>query len=93
MAGIAEIFHDYLMGVKFATPRFGDLKCDSTTLGSADIAEKLVQQLTQPVRWQSSIQFIYRHGPMLFIEPGAKTVLSKPMPSLLVHCSSYEITL
>ncbi|KAA1189830.1 hypothetical protein [Photorhabdus heterorhabditis] len=61
--------------------------------GSADIAEKLVQQLTQPERWQSSIQFIYRHGPMFFIEPGAKTVLSKPMPSLLVRCSSYEITL
>ncbi|CAQ82554.1 Hypothetical protein PAU_00461 [Photorhabdus asymbiotica] len=51
MAGIAEIFHDYLMGFKFATLRVSVISNVTVQpYGFADTFEKLVQQLTQLVR-------------------------------------------
>lgn len=50
MAGITEIFHDYLMGFKFATlcvPAISNVAIQPH--GFIDIFEKLVQQLTQLV--------------------------------------------
>ncbi|HEY3366485.1 MAG TPA: acyltransferase domain-containing protein [Symbiobacteriaceae bacterium] len=44
--------------------------------GPGSLAETLVQHLVRPVLWQHSIDFLKRHGVTLFVEMGAKNVLS-----------------
>ncbi|MBC8954645.1 ACP S-malonyltransferase [Xenorhabdus sp. PB62.4] len=89
MAEISTAFEEYLGQFHFNPPSIPVIANATSQLYRAtSITENLVRQLTEPVHWQSCIEFVYRQGPMLFIELGAKTVLSKFMGSLFDAYSS-----
>jgi len=41
----------------------------------ADVRVELVQQLTSPVRWVESVQYMIRQGVQIFVEIGPKSTL------------------
>ncbi len=42
----------------------------------SDIRKEMVEQLTSPVRWTASVQYMVEHGASSFLEVGPKDVLS-----------------
>lgn len=77
MAGAAQEFRAALESVQWAEPAV-PLIANATArpAGRADAIDRLVAQLTSPVRWTESIQFMIGKGITRFVEVGPKDVLS-----------------
>jgi [acyl-carrier-protein] S-malonyltransferase len=66
-----------LEGVSMSDPEFPVVANSSArpVTTSAEASERLVQQLTSPVRWVESMQVLGRQLPDLWLEPGPGSVL------------------
>jgi len=76
MAGAAQEFRAVLESAHWAEPRL--LAVANTTarpVGRGSVIDLLVAQLTSPVRWTESVQFMIGKGVTRFIEVGPKDVL------------------
>jgi len=64
MAPAAEAFAEVLAGVDFAEPTVPVISnVDATPYaGAHEIADRLLRQLTQPVRWQQSMEYLLAQG-------------------------------
>jgi [acyl-carrier-protein] S-malonyltransferase len=76
MAGAAQEFRAALESVQWAEPVV-PLIANATArpAGRGDAIDRLVAQLTSPVRWTESIQFMIGKGITRFVEVGPKDVL------------------
>lgn len=63
----------------------------SPMMEPADVRTELVQQLTSPVRWVESVQYMISQGVQLFIELGPKNVLSRLINQIDPHVQTRNI--
>jgi [acyl-carrier-protein] S-malonyltransferase len=76
MAGAAQEFRTALESVRWAEPRLPAVaNATARPVGHGSVIDLLVAQLTSPVRWTESIQFMIGKGVTRFIEVGPKDVL------------------
>ena len=76
MAGAAAEFRAALEGVQWAEARLPVIaNATARPAGRGDTINLLVAQLTSPVRWTESIQFMIVKGVTRFVEVGPKDVL------------------
>ena len=76
MAGAAQEFRAALQSVSWAEPRVPVIaNTTARPSGRGDAIDSLVAQLTSPVRWTESIQFMIGKGIARFVEVGPKDVL------------------
>ena len=78
MKPAADAFSDLLVGADFADARFPVLQnTDPTPATDAEvIRERLIAQITSPVRWTETMQQLSSAGPVVLIEAGPGGVLS-----------------
>jgi [acyl-carrier-protein] S-malonyltransferase len=79
---MAGVVHEYRAAVQATPFRPSDVpvvgNINARPLdGVADIRDELAGQLTWPVRWTASVQWMIEHGATRFVEIGPKDVLSK----------------
>jgi [acyl-carrier-protein] S-malonyltransferase len=81
MACIADEFRRAVEAVEFRMPMVPVVaNVNAAPLESVEaIREELVQQLTSPVRWVESVQYMIGQGVAEFVEVGPKDVLTKLM--------------
>jgi [acyl-carrier-protein] S-malonyltransferase len=81
MRCIADEFRQAVEAVEFRSPAVPVVaNVSATPLEGVDaIREELVQQLTSPVRWVESVQYMIGQGVAEFVEIGPKDVLTKLM--------------
>ena len=78
MQPIADAFRAYLQGLELAPPNKPVIANVSAQPYSQEaIADHLVQQLTHPVQWCESIQYLLAQGEVQFEEVGHGEVLTK----------------
>lgn len=76
MAGAAQEFRAALESVQWAEPDMPVIaNATARPAGRGDAIDRLVAQLTSPVRWTESIQFMIGKGVTHFVEVGPKDVL------------------
>jgi [acyl-carrier-protein] S-malonyltransferase len=77
MSGAREGLRDALQDLELADPAFPVVANASAepVVSGAEGKERLVEQLTSPVRWVESITAMERYEPELWIEPGPGSVL------------------
>ena len=76
MAGAAQEFRAVLESAQWAEPRIPVIaNATARRVGRGDVIDRLVAQLTSPVRWTESVQFMAGQGVTRFIEVGPKDVL------------------
>ena len=76
MAGAAQEFRAVLESVQWAEPRIPVIaNATARRVGRGDVIDRLVAQLTSPVRWTESVQFMVGKGATCFVEVGPKDVL------------------
>src|SRR5512136_2269403 len=76
MAGAAQEFRAVLESAQWAEPRIPVIaNATARRVGRGDVIDRLVAQLTSPVRWTESVQFIASQGVTRFVEVGPKDVL------------------
>jgi len=76
MAGAAQEFRAALESVQWAEPRIPVIaNATARRVGRGDVIDRLVAQLTSPVRWTESVQFMAGRGVTRFVEVGPKDVL------------------
>jgi len=76
MAGAAQEFRAALEWVQWAEPRIPVIaNATARRVGRGDVIDRLVAQLTSPVRWTESVQFMAGQGVTRFVEVGPKDVL------------------
>jgi [acyl-carrier-protein] S-malonyltransferase len=76
MAGAAAEFRAALEAVQWAEARLPVIaNATARPAGRGDMINLLVAQLTSPVRWTESIQFMIVKGVTRFVEVGPKDVL------------------
>ena len=76
MAGAAQEFRAVLEWVQWAEPRVPVIaNATARRVGRGDVIDRLVAQLTSPVRWTESVQFMAGQGVTRFVEIGPKDVL------------------
>ncbi|KZN38038.1 hypothetical protein N474_01805 [Pseudoalteromonas luteoviolacea CPMOR-2] len=88
MAPAQQAFARYIQEFDFSVPHTPVI--DNVTakpIEPLDIAKLLIAQITQPVRWTQSIEFLIRQGEMKFIELGPKKVLTKLVQSIQKNAS------
>jgi [acyl-carrier-protein] S-malonyltransferase len=78
MAGAGEAFSDLLVGTEFDHARIPVLQNTSPSPETdADIIrERLMAQITSPVRWTETMTALAANGPITLIEAGPGSVLS-----------------
>ena len=78
MLTAAEKFADYLAKIEFATPKIAVINnIDAEPYASAEtIATGLVAQLSQPVQWVKTIEYMIQHGITTIIECGPNKILT-----------------
>lgn len=76
MAGAAQEFRAALESVQWAEPSLPVIANATARPAGRDVIHLLVAQLTSPVRWTESIQFMIGKGITRFVEVGPKDVLS-----------------
>lgn len=81
MKRAAETFRDELSRYKFETPKLPVLSSDLVTLydNSVDIISTLSNQLYRPVRWSSSMNYLYAQNITCCIELGPGNTLKNLM--------------
>jgi [acyl-carrier-protein] S-malonyltransferase len=76
MAGAAQEFRAVLESAQWADSRLPVIaNATARPASRADLINLLVAQLTSPVRWTESVQFMIGHGVTRFVEVGPKDVL------------------
>jgi len=75
MAGAAQEFRAALESAQWAEPRVPVVANATARPAGRDAIDLLVAQLTSPVRWTESVQFMIGKGITRFIEVGPKDVL------------------
>jgi len=76
MAGAAQEFRAVLESAQWAEPRIPVIaNATARRVGRGDVIDRLVAQLTSPVRWTESVQFMAARGVTHFVEVGPKDVL------------------
>ena len=76
MAGAAQEFRAVLESAQWAEPRIPVIaNATARRVGRGDVIDRLVAQLTSPVRWTESVQFMAGRGVTRFVEVGPKDVL------------------
>ncbi|MBQ4835690.1 ACP S-malonyltransferase [Pseudoalteromonas luteoviolacea] len=78
MAQAKAEFADFIQAVEFApmhTPVIANVT--ATPYQASNIPKLLIDQITQPVQWTKSIEFLLSQGDMCFLELGPKKVLTK----------------
>ena len=76
MAGAAQEFRAVLESAQWAEPRIPVIaNATARRVGRGDVIDRLVAQLTSPVRWTESVQFMAGRGVTRFVEVGPKNVL------------------
>jgi [acyl-carrier-protein] S-malonyltransferase len=76
MAGAAQEFRAALESAHWAEPRLPSVaNATARPVGHGSVIDLLVAQLTSPVRWTESVQFMIGKGVTRFIEVGPKDVL------------------
>ncbi|OCQ23542.1 malonyl CoA-acyl carrier protein transacylase [Pseudoalteromonas luteoviolacea] len=86
MAPAQQEFAQYIADFDFSslqTPVIANVTAKPVT--EKEIAHCLIEQLTQPVRWTQSIEFLLAQGEMAFEELGPKKVLTKLVDSITSH--------
>ncbi len=77
MAEVAEEFRAYLGGVEFREPEFPVISnVHARPYERGEIRETLARQLTSPVRWAESMQYVKGLGEVEFRELGESAVLT-----------------
>lgn len=87
----ARLEHD-LADTTFAPPRFpiiGNVSAD--IVAAEQIRDRLVEQVTEPVRWSESVLRLYDLGVRRFIEFGSGRVLSGLVKRILSDADDYDI--
>jgi trans-AT polyketide synthase/acyltransferase/oxidoreductase domain-containing protein len=78
MRPIQEEFSHYVQGFHFAELRIPVISTVHAQLYTHhDLPPKLIEQLTQPVRWTQSIEHLFDQGECTYIEVGPGQVLTK----------------
>ena len=78
MDAAREEFREFLEGFEFSEPAIPVISnVHANPYGKALVKENLVEQITHPVRWTESIQYLRRRGEMEFEEIGPGTVLTR----------------
>ncbi|MCF2860139.1 ACP S-malonyltransferase [Pseudoalteromonas sp. SMS1] len=83
MAPAQQEFARYIQAFNFSalhTPVIANVTAQP--MASHDIAKLLIAQITQPVKWTQSIEFLLTQGEMTFTELGPKKVLTKLIQSI-----------
>ncbi|ESP91542.1 ACP S-malonyltransferase [Pseudoalteromonas luteoviolacea] len=78
MAPAQAEFADFIQTIEFAplhTPVIANVT--AKPYQAANISRLLIDQITQPVQWTKSIEFLLSQGDMCFLELGPKKVLTK----------------
>jgi len=76
MASAAQEFRAVLESARWAEPRIPVIaNATARRVGRGDVIDRLVAQLTSPVRWTESVQFMAGRGVTRFVEVGPKDVL------------------
>jgi [acyl-carrier-protein] S-malonyltransferase len=77
MSIIAQPFRQALDAVTFEPMRLPVVgNVYARPIDAADLRDELVAQLTSPVRWTETVQYLVAHGVTRFIEVGPKDVLA-----------------
>jgi malonyl CoA-acyl carrier protein transacylase len=77
MRAAQEQFQTFLSQLQFATPTIPVIaNCTAQPYIPTDIHKNLAQQITHPVRWTETIEFLFAQGEMGFEELGPGTVLT-----------------
>jgi [acyl-carrier-protein] S-malonyltransferase len=77
MASAAQTFRSTLQAVNFNEPRVPVVgNVYARPIDPFDLCDELEAQLTSPVRWTESIQYLAQHGITTCVEVGPKDVLS-----------------
>jgi [acyl-carrier-protein] S-malonyltransferase len=78
MKPAADAFSELLLGAEFANARFPVLQnTDPTPTTDAEtIRQRLIAQITSPVRWTETMQQLVADGPITLIEAGPGAVLT-----------------
>ncbi|KZN48848.1 ACP S-malonyltransferase [Pseudoalteromonas luteoviolacea] len=78
MAPAQREFAKYIAGFNFSSPHTPVIaNVTAHPIKENEIANCLIEQLTQPVKWTQSIEFLLAQGEMVFTELGPKKVLTK----------------
>lgn len=78
MQPIADAFHQYLQGMVLAPPSKPVIaNVSARPYRKGEIAQNLVRQLTHPVQWCESIEYLLAQGEATFEELGHGDVLTK----------------
>lgn len=78
MAPAASAFADLVTGADFADARFPVLQNTNPapTRDAEEIRQRLIAQITAPVRWTETMRLLSSEGPVVLIESGPGAVLS-----------------
>jgi malonyl CoA-acyl carrier protein transacylase len=86
MAAASEAFVRYLENFSFSPLTIPVVSnVSARPYQQAEIANQLATQITSPVRWTESINYLLNQGEMQFEELGVGNVLTKLMPSIRKH--------
>ncbi|MCP3774855.1 ACP S-malonyltransferase [Paenibacillus sp. MZ04-78.2] len=94
MIPAAEQFPDHLQSLTFADaewPIISNVTAAPYQSGNS-VAEHLQQQLTMPVRWLESMNYMLGHGILEIIEMGPKNVLSTLIRKITTHAAAYSLS-
>jgi malonyl CoA-acyl carrier protein transacylase len=76
MQDAEQSFAEYLKSFTFSSPNIPVIANLHATPYSEDIANTLTKQMTHPVKWTHSIEYVIKQGETQFTESGPGTVLS-----------------
>ncbi|KZN61373.1 ACP S-malonyltransferase [Pseudoalteromonas luteoviolacea] len=89
MAPAQREFAKYIAGFSFSSPHTPVIaNVTAHPIKENEIAHSLIEQLTQPVKWTQSIEFLIAQGEMSFTELGPKKVLTKLVDSIKRNCDT-----
>jgi len=78
MAPAQTEFAEFIQGFEFKTLQTPVIaNVTAQPYHHADIAQHLIAQITQPVQWTKSVEYLLSQGDMEFLEIGPKKVLTK----------------
>ena len=78
MAPARQAFDDFLQGISFAEPEVPVIaNVDAAPYAFGQIRQNLSRQITHPVQWTRSIEWLLGHGETQFEEVGPGQVLAK----------------
>jgi trans-AT polyketide synthase, acyltransferase and oxidoreductase domains len=92
MFSIQDEFRQYVQGFHFSEPCISVISTvHARPYTVADLPQKLVEQLTSPVLWTSSVQYLLHQGEQTFVELGIGSVLTKLVRRILKEDNHSEL--